>query len=222
MESRILVLLLKGLPVVLGAIVLTGCGKQMTVDSSADAQVPVINPEVSRREIKPADIDTENFEMGVFGGFMSVEDFGTNTVIGARLAYHVSESWFVEASYGQTDTEETSFEKLSGGAKLLSDDERQLTYYNVAMGFNLLPGEVFIRDWFAFNSALYVIGGVGNTEFGGDDFFTVVFGAGYRVLPVDWLSLHFDVRDHMFDSDLLGEDKTTHNIEFNLGLAFFF
>jgi outer membrane beta-barrel protein len=92
----------------------------------------------------------------------------------------------------------------------------------LSLGFNLLPGEAFIgRNW-ALNSSLYAIAGVGNTEFAGDDFFTVSFGAGYRMLPIDWLALHFDVRDRMFDTDLLGDEKTTHNIEFTLGMTFFF
>ena len=36
------------------------------------------------------------------------------------------------------------------------------------------------------------------------------------------LAVHADVRDHMFDSDLLGEKKTTHNIEAHVGLTIFF
>ena len=128
----------------------------------------------------------------------------------------------MEGTYGQTDTDETSYEVLSGGAQLLSGDDRSLTYYDISVGYNLLPGEVFLGSSRAMNSALYVLMGAGNTDFAGDDFFTIVFGAGYRVLATDSLAVHFNVRDHMFDSDLLGEEKTTHNIEFNLGLTAFF
>lgn len=217
MESRIFVLFL-----IVAVSLTTGCSRNKVVDNSADATVPVINPEVARRDIKEPRIDTENFEIGAYVGYKSVEDFESNMVWGAKLAYHVSEHIFVEGTYGQTDVGETSFEKLSGGAPLLTDDERTMKYYDVSLGLNILPGEVFIGRSLAFNSALYIVGGVGNTEFAGDDFFTVVFGAGYRVLATDWLALNFLVRDHMFDSDLLGEEKTTHNIEFNLGLTLFF
>ena len=85
------------------------------------------------------------------------------------------------AAAGRTDTDQTSFEDLSGGAQLLTDDERQLTYYNISLGWNVFPGEVFIGSGYAFNSALYLIGGVGNTDFGGDNHFTVNVGAGYRL-----------------------------------------
>ncbi len=222
MESRILVFLLKAAVALLGLTILGGCASTPDAPVNTDPALPVIQPEVDRREVSEADIDTENFEIGAYLGYMSVEDFGTNFVYGARLAYHLSEKFFVEGTYGTTDTDETSFEKLSGGAPLLSDDDREFTYYDISVGYNLLPGEVFVGSDLAMNSALYVLGGVGNTDFADDNYFTVVLGAGFRVLPTDSIAVHFTVRDHMFDSDLLGDSKVTHNIEFSLGLTYFF
>ncbi|MDZ7645072.1 MAG: outer membrane beta-barrel domain-containing protein [Woeseiaceae bacterium] len=182
----------------------------------------VIEPEVARREIREGDIDTENFEVGAFVGIMGVEDFESNVSYGARLAYHVTEGFFVEGTLGQTDAGLTSFERLSGGAPLLSDSERTFTYYNLNLGYNILPGEAFIGRSRAYNSQLYVIAGLGSTRFAGDDRFTVNFGAGYRFLLTDSIALHLDVRDHLFDIDLLGEEKTVHNLEGHLGLTVFF
>ena len=121
-----------------------------------------------------------------------------------------------------TNTEKTSYELLSGAAQLLTDDERKLTYYNLSIGYNLLPGETFIGSSHAFNSTLYVIAGAGSTDFGGDKRFTTNFGAGYRLLATDWLAIHADFRDHIFKNDILGTDKTSHNIELHGGLTFFF
>lgn len=194
---------------------------EISPDPASD-QEQIIKPEIDRREIKIPRIDTEDFEIGAYAGVMSVEDFGANAVVGFRLAYHVTEAAFFEVAYGSTDTEETSYERLSGAAQLLTEDERKLTYYNVSIGYNLLPGETFIGSRHAFNSALYVIAGVGSTEFGGDKRFTTNFGAGYRFLATDWLAIHADVRDHIFKNDLLGTDKASHNIELHGGLTFFF
>ena len=222
MEGRILVLLLKKtFFAALLAVVLAPAWAQGD-DGGDQAAPPVIEPQVERREIKKPRVDTEDFEIGLFGGMMSVEDFGVNTVVGARFAYHITESFFVEATAGQTETEQTSFERLSGGAQLLTDDQRTLTYYNVSLGYNLFPGEVFIGRKRAFNTAIYLVGGVGNTDFAGDDRFTINFGAGLRLLPTDWFAVHLDVRDHIFDIDLLGQEKTSHNIESHLGFTFFF
>ena len=48
------------------------------------------------------------------------------------------------------------------------------------------------------------------------------FGVGYRLAATDWLALRIDVRDHMFETDLLGSEELTHNIEFSGGLTIFF
>ncbi len=182
----------------------------------------VIEPEIERRDIKDTGIDTEDFEFGLFGGVMSVEDFGSNPVYGLRFAYHITEDLFAEVSYGQTDTSETSFERLSGNIQLLPDDDRKLSYLNASAGFNILPGEGFVGSKWAFTSALYLIGGVGGTRFAGDDTFTWNIGAGYRLLINDWISLRIDARDHVFDIDLLGQQQTNHNLEFTGGLSIFF
>jgi outer membrane beta-barrel protein len=190
-------------------------------DTAASAQ-QVIQPEIKRREIDVDQIDTEDFEVGVYGGLLSVEDFGANMVVGARVAYHITEGIFVEGAYGMSDTTETSYERLSGGAPLLTDEDRKLTYYNISLGYNLMPGEAFLGKGWAFNTALYVIGGVGSTKFADDDHFTINYGAGYRFLATDWLAIHLDVRDHVFEIDLLGDKKTTHNLETHGGITVFF
>ncbi|MGD8524646.1 MAG: outer membrane beta-barrel domain-containing protein, partial [Thioalkalispiraceae bacterium] len=103
----------------------------------------VIEPKLERRQIITPKIDTEDFEVGAFFGFMSVEDFGVNAVYGANLTYHITEDLFVEGRVGFTKTEKTSYERLSGTVQVLTDDQRDLTYYNISLGYNLLPGEGF-------------------------------------------------------------------------------
>ena len=85
-----------------------------------------------------------------------------------------------------------------------------------------MPGEVFIGEGRAYNSSLYLIAGLGSTTFAGDDRFTVNVGAGYRFLINDSVALHMDFRDHMFDIDVIGEEKTAHNLEATLGVTVFF
>jgi outer membrane beta-barrel protein len=182
----------------------------------------VIEPELERRTITEADIDSEDFEVGAYAGVMSIEDFGSNFVYGIRAAYHITEDFFAEAAYGRTEADETSYETLSGGAKLLTDSQRQFDYYNISLGYTLFPGEAFIGSGHAFNTAFYLIAGVGNTEFADDSHFTVNAGAGYRFLLTDWIALRVDARDYIFKSDLLGNDKTTNNLEFTGGVSFFF
>lgn len=189
---------------------------------AAEQPEQVVQPEIERRDIKEADIDTEDFEIGGFFGVMNVEDFGTNPVYGARATYHVTEYIFTEAAYGHTDTDETSFERLSGSAPLLDDNDRKLDYYNLSFGLNVLPGESFIGSKWAFTSDFFLIGGAGWTSFAGEDEFTWNVGFGYKFLANDWLAVRLDARDHVFDVDLLGDKQTNHNLEFTGGLSIFF
>jgi len=226
MESRLRVLFL-----IVATISLSGCAATKNLFGFGDDEAPpptaeapgqVIDPEVERREIKEPAIDREDFEIGAFAGIMSIEDFGSDLSYGLRLAYHVTEGFFVEATGGYSRAGLTSFEILSGGAELISDSERDLYYYNLNVGYNILPGEVFIGEGRAYNTNLYLIAGLGSTTFAGDDRFTVNVGAGYRFLLTDSVALHLDFRDHLFDIDLLGEEKTVHNLEGHLGFTVFF
>ncbi len=226
MESRFRVLFLSiaivSLPGCAATKNLFGFGNEAAPPPSAEPPGQVIDPQVERREIKEPAIDREDFEIGGYVGIMGIEDFGSDVSYGVRLAYHITEGFFVEGTVGQSEGGLTSFEILSGGARLITDSERTMTYYNLNLGYNILPGEVFIGEGRAYNTNLYLIAGLGSTRFAGDDRFSVNVGAGYRFLLTDSIALHLDFRDHLFDIDLLGEEKTAHNLEGHLGLTVFF
>ena len=59
-----------------------------------------------------------------------------------------------------------------------------------------MPGEVFLGGRRAMPSSVYLSLGAGSTRFAGDDHFTLIAGAGLRLLVTDWLAVHLDVRDH--------------------------
>jgi outer membrane beta-barrel protein len=152
---------------------------------------------------------------------MSIEDFGAHPTYGFTLAYHITEDFFFQGEWGRSRGGQTSFETLSG-IQLLTESERRFTYYDVSLGYNFLPGEAFIGRGVAMTSAFYILGGFGATDFAGDTKFTVNFGGGYRVVPVDWLALHVTVQDHVFQSSLLGITKLTNNLEARMGATVFF
>jgi len=183
---------------------------------------PLVVREPDRREVKVNDIDSENYEIGDYAGVLDVQDFGSNAVYGIRGAYHITEDFFLEGVYGRSQLGETSFERLSGNVQLLSDNDRQFSYYNVSVGYNILPGEAFVGRKYAFRGGLYLIAGAGSSDFAGDQRFTVSGGFGYRVAATDWLSLRIDVRDYVFQSDLLGSNETLNNLELTGGLTVFF
>ena len=137
--------------------------------SDEDEETSLIEPQIERVEFDESLIDSDDFEVAAYIGYLALEDFDTNIVTGFKIGYHISEDFFVQASLGNSSSGETSFERLSGGAPLLSDDERDIEYYLVTLGFNLLPGEAFATDSTTFNTVLYLSAGVGTTQFAGDD-----------------------------------------------------
>lgn len=196
--------------------------------SPADQSLPddstaprVIEPEVARRQVTVPKVRSRNFELGVEFGMLSIEDFGTNPVFGLTAAYHVTEDVFFQADAGRSTAGQTSFETLSG-IQLLTGSERRFTYYDLSLGYNFLPGEAFLGRGHAMTSAFYILGGIGGTDFAGDTKFTANFGAGYRVVPTDWLAVHITVQDRVFQSSLLGSAKLTNNIEAVIGTTVFF
>lgn len=194
----------------------------VTSFSFAQEAPQVIEPDLERRTIKIDAIDKENFEIGVFAGLMSIQDFDSSGLLGARVAYHISEDFFVEATYGQAKGDLTSFEELSGSSPLFTDEDRELSYYDISAGLNLFPGEVFLFGKRAMNSSFYLTAGVGSTQFAGDSWFSVAFGGGLRLLLTDSIAFHIGAKDLIFNRDVLGEDEQTHNLQFHTGFTFFF
>ena len=197
-------------------------GAVAATDPDALELEPLVVREPERRKIKVDKIDSENFEIGSYAGLINIENFGAALAHGFRGAFHVTETFSIEGQYGNTKLGETSYERLSGGAALLTDEQRKMRYYNVSLAVNLFPGESFLGRRWAFKGGLYLIGGVGSSRFAGDERFTYNAGFGYRLAATDWLAFHASVRDHVFSSDLLGERETYHNVEFSGGISLFF
>ncbi|MDH3687968.1 MAG: outer membrane beta-barrel domain-containing protein [Gammaproteobacteria bacterium] len=197
-----------------------GAFSQTQEKPEAQEQEQVIQPDLERRDIKIPRIDTENFEVGFFSGILSVEDFGSESVTGARVAYHITEDFFIEVEVAESTVSDSSFRDL--GAPLFPNEDEDLEYYSVSIGYNVFPGEIFIGKKWAMTSAVYILAGVGNTDFIDEDLTTVNFGIGFRILPTDWLAFHVDMRDYVWDSDLVGRNERTNNFELSLGFTAFF
>jgi len=221
--DRRLNLFLLSVAVASGALASPGAHAQSEAEAvGGSAQAPqVVEPQVERRVVKPAAVPKENFEIGAWIGMASIEDFGTNVAYGSRLAYHLTEDYFAEVVVGATETGKTSYELPTGATQLLSDSQRDLTYYDISVGWNALPGEVFFGRERAMPSTVYVTMGAGNTRFAGDDRITATAGAGLRLLVNEWLAVHVNARDRMFKTDLLGRSQVTHNLEFTISLTAF-
>jgi outer membrane beta-barrel protein len=201
------------------------CAAQTTTPQPSNEQV--IQPQVERREVKLPKYPSKDFELGAYVGTYAMQNFGSSLVYGVRLGYHISEDIFVQAVYGQTTVTDEAFRQILPGG-IFAQPEETLKYYNLSVGYNILPGEVFWGRSTAFASSLYVIAGIGNTNFVASDKVnhrnrqTINYGAGIRVLFHDRISVQMDMRQHIFDLDILGKNESTKNLEWTGGVSFYF
>ena len=182
---------------------------------------PVVVPQVDRRDVRLPRYPSNDFELGAYTGAYATENFGTSWVYGARIGYHLTEDFFVQGVYAQTKVSDESFRQILPGG-IFESKTQKLNYYNLSVGYNILPGEVFLWTSRARPSQFFIIGGVGSTKFVDQRKPTYNFGFGFRVFLTDYASLQLDLRDHIFTLDLLGKSRTTQNLELTTGLSFYF
>ena len=178
-------------------------------------------PEVDRRDVRKPRYPSNDFELGLYTGAYATENFGTSWVYGARIGYHLTEDFFVQGVYAQTKVTDEAFRQILPGG-IFESKTQKLNYYNLSVGYNILPGEVFLFSSRARPSQLFIIGGVGSTKFVDQTKPTYNFGFGFRVFLTDYASLQLDLRDHIFSLDLLGKSRSTQNLELTTGLSFYF
>ena len=181
----------------------------------------VVVPPVDRRDIEKPKFPSNDFEVGLFTGTYATQNFGSSWVYGARIGYHITEDFFVEGAYAQTKVSDELFRQILPGGIFQKNSEK-LAYYNLSIGYNFLPGEIFLGGRRARPSQFYVIAGMGSTKFDQQRKPTFNAGFGYRVYLADWAALQLDLRDHVFSLDLLGKRQSTQNVELTGGLSFYF
>ncbi|MFC3151107.1 outer membrane beta-barrel domain-containing protein [Litoribrevibacter euphylliae] len=188
-------------------------------DKSSDSTDWLYKPDMSEEDVDVPAIDTENFEISVFAGLISMEDFGSESFTGARIAYHPLDFLFVEASWAESEINDDNYRRF--GVPLFENASEDVEFFDASVGLQLMPGEVFIGKW-AFPSSLYLIGGIGSTSILDEDLETYNLGVGLRVLATDWWAFRVEARDYYFESDLLGEAENKHNLAVSIGTGVFF
>ena len=180
---------------------------------------PLIRPLEEEAKIDEAQIDTEFLEIDLFYGIYAFENFSASGVYGVRVAYHLTEDVFFEASMGMTRIDQETIQRVTG-RQLVSDEN--VLYWNAVTGYNLFPGQIFWSKSRTINSSLFLVGGAGQTRTDNDNHFTLILGTGYKFFITDYLDIRIDFRDHIFETDILAEKERVHNLEGTFGLGFFF
>ncbi len=165
-------------------------------------------------------LNNEQFELGVSSGFLNIQDFSSEISLGINANFIATENIFLQLNYFTASTSESSYEQNQG--PLFSGDDRDFKHLDFLLGYNLYQGEQFFSGSEAQLSALYLVGGVGDTQFGGEESFTYTLGVGYQVGLSRTINLKFDYRNYIYDSSLLKEDESIQNGHLTVGVSYQF
>ena len=165
-------------------------------------------------------IDTEYFDVGVFTGVLNIEDFSSELLIGVNATFNADENFFMQLNYLQTDSSSSSFEESQG--ELFSGDDRVFRHFDFLVGYNLLQGEHFFSQPTAKLSSLYLVAGIGDTDFGGESGFNYTVGLGYQMMLTRDILLRVDYRNYIYKTNLIGDDKFTNNTQLSAGVSYLF
>lgn len=188
--------------------------------NSSEDQGEIIEPEKKSIPVRSAQIDTEHFELGIFGGELNTEDFNSNPVFGISFSYHITSNIMAQINQGSSDVDKATFEErdISDGEGFLLESDRTFTYRSLLGGYRILSGRSFLGSKLKMNSSIYLLAGLGRVDFAGEENTSYELAASYRTVVTDWLTINLDLKDHIFNRNFLNDDKTTHNVEFTLGV----
>ncbi|MFL0809368.1 MAG: outer membrane beta-barrel domain-containing protein [Agarilytica sp.] len=168
--------------------------------------------------------DNELFDVGATVGVLNIEDFTSEYVYGLYATFKASEHYFLQYNFIQTEVGESSFEKNAASATFAIGENRTFQHYDLLIGYNIFQGEFYGSGENAHLSNLYIVGGIGNTDFGDESNFTYTFGVGYQIeFYRKWVT-RIDYRDHIYKTSLIigGGEETVQNTQFSLSLGYLF
>jgi outer membrane beta-barrel protein len=165
-------------------------------------------------------INEERFELGLYTGILSVEDFGSEPVAGLEFTYQLPNKWLLQASYGRAEVGQAAFE--SSQRQFLASDDRDFEYIALTGGFRLIDGRSFWGSDFRFRSDIHLLFGPERVSFAGSDEWGFNAGLRYRVAFAEWLTGNVDFREHFVERDFIGDSKNTMNTEFRFGVNVLF
>lgn len=166
-------------------------------------------------------IDQDVFELGLFTGIINIGDFGSEWAVGISAVFQASEDFFLQYNYMQADTDLSAFEQSQGA--YFSGDDRTFSHYDLLVGYKIFQGEMYPGEGKENLSSLYLVGGVGDTQFGDEESFTYTLGIGYQIALSRRYVLHADYRNYIYESSLIrSEETTTTNGQFSVGINYLF
>lgn len=204
MENRLQHFLLKARTAILAGLVVTPAALAQESDSSSAHRV-----------------DSEVFSLGVTAGVINIADFNGEWSLGLSATFQASENFFLQYNFLQADSSPSAYENNQG--RLFDGSDRTYRHYDLLVGYQLFQGEFFASEERARLSSLYLVGGAGETRFGGEENFTTTLGVGYEVALTRDILARLDYRAYLYDSSLIAdEERSVSSNQMSVGISYLF
>lgn len=181
-------------------------------------------PVTLAQEVEPSAahrIDREVFDLGVTAGVVNIADFNGEWALGVSATFQASENFFLQYNFLQADSSPSAYENSQG--LLFDGGDRNFRHYDLLVGYKLFQGEFFAGEGKARLSSLYLVGGAGETRFGGEENFTTTLGVGYEVAVTRDVLVRLDYRAYLYDSSLVAdEEQSVTSNQLSAGVSYLF
>lgn len=194
-----------------------------TIGDAGKKNITTITPEKKAPKINSAQIDTERFELGAYAGFLSIENFDVNSLIGLQGTFHINSRLMANVYYGQSDSARARFEREVGDdSNFIADREDGFRYVAAGISYNLLNARSFSGSKRKYDSYISIDTAIESVDFAGESNIGLMIGTTYKTVVTDWLTVNINLKDHIVEREFLGESSLTQNLELSIGLNFLF
>ena len=194
-----------------------------TIGDAGKKNITTITPEKKAPKVNSAKIDTERFELGVYAGFLSIENFDVNSLIGLQGTFHINSRLMANVYYGQSDSARARFEREVGDdSNFIADREDGFRYVAAGISYNVLNARSFSGSKRKYDSYISIDTAIESVDFAGESNIGLMIGTTYKTVVTDWFTVNINLKDHIVEREFLGESNLTQNLELSVGLNFLF
>jgi outer membrane beta-barrel protein len=159
-------------------------------------------------------------EINLGGGVFSNEITGSAFSGSASYSFHLNEDFGVEAGLVYTRFRSLfsqAVENLTGYSVYRVHDAR-LWYGNLV--WHPIHGKFLLFNTVIPHFDIYLSAGLGVTDSNTASGLTSNFGVGMKIFTHSWLSIRLDVRNFLFEQEIVNTSKMTNNLSMTLGVGF--
>lgn len=199
-----------------------------TIGDAAEKSVTTIAPEKKVDKVSSAKIDTERFELGIYTGYISIQNFDSNWLFGIQGSYHIQPRLVANIYIAQSSGAQARFERELQGTdgNFIPNRDDGFQYMGIGLSYNLLNARSFSGNKRKYDSYISIDTAVENVEFAGESNIGLMIGTTYKTVLTDWLTVNISFKDHIVERSALGvreeQSTLTQNIEASLGFNVLF